>query len=130
MRILPLIRHAIRTGESESYGRHARTARHLADIFHRSAEDSAFFKWRRHLLKAEAEYIAYADWLATRTRIYCEPNAPQRLRFFWRTLRGPGYVKFYGASWTRGTRALLKDCVVALSGAERIRRIMPKEDEE
>lgn len=130
MRMSSLIKHAVHVGESESYCRHSTTARNLADICHRSALDSAFLRWRGRLFRAEAEYIAYADWLAARARIYSEPSARRRLRLFWCAVRRPGYIKFYGASWTRGILALLKDGVVALPGADRLHGVMFREDKE
>jgi glycosyltransferase involved in cell wall biosynthesis len=123
VRFIPLVKHSLRVGSADFYARHSQSARRLSAICRCLANGEKGRKWRDHLLSAEAEYGAYADWTATRSHIYREASASIRLTFLFRAICRYGYFRFYGVSWRHGARALAKDCLVALVGSHRVRGV-------
>lgn len=116
LRKLPMIQRAIETAlesGTETYTNYSVALDHQAKAFGRLGRNQNQIGWRERLLCAEIQFTEFSEWMATRARLYNEPNFLRRVGHLWRLTRKGNYVRFLRL------RALFKDFFIAIFGGRR-----------
>ncbi len=119
-KLISRVRRVIERHGGDTYMQQSREARIQAMECHLLGQRPEYGQWHQKLLRAEGEFLAFAEWMAERGLLYRQARLWLRIGQLCRLVDGGGYLRFSGRSLI-GAREFAKnlvlDAIVAIVGA-------------